>query len=151
MTNSLDRLEDRGDKLAWWLSERQLESCGGLNGRPEKLEDVCYSWWVLSSLLMLGRSDWIDGNRLRSFILSCQDDETGGFSDRPGNVPDIFHTLFGLASLSMLDDELLNEEEEEEGVMMSNEKKKKNGEQELLAKINPIYCLPLELTNKLNL
>jgi geranylgeranyl transferase type-2 subunit beta len=25
--------------LAWWLSERQLPN-GGLNGRPEKLEDV---------------------------------------------------------------------------------------------------------------
>lgn len=27
------------DKLAWWLCERQLPN-GGLNGRPEKLEDV---------------------------------------------------------------------------------------------------------------
>lgn len=27
------------DLLAWWLCERQLP-CGGLNGRPEKLEDV---------------------------------------------------------------------------------------------------------------
>lgn len=27
------------DRLCWWLSERQLK-CGGLNGRPEKLEDV---------------------------------------------------------------------------------------------------------------
>lgn len=27
------------DTLAWWLSERQLPN-GGLNGRPEKLEDV---------------------------------------------------------------------------------------------------------------
>lgn len=25
--------------LAWWISERQLPN-GGLNGRPEKLEDV---------------------------------------------------------------------------------------------------------------
>ena len=36
------------DKLGRWLSERQVEG-GGLNGRPEKLEDVCYSWWVMSS------------------------------------------------------------------------------------------------------
>jgi geranylgeranyl transferase type-2 subunit beta len=27
-------------KLCWWLAERQLPN-GGLNGRPEKLEDVC--------------------------------------------------------------------------------------------------------------
>jgi geranylgeranyl transferase type-2 subunit beta len=38
---SLDRL-DR-DLLGWWLAERQVKE-GGLNGRPEKLPDVCYSW-----------------------------------------------------------------------------------------------------------
>ena len=27
----------------------------GLNGRPEKLPDVCYSWWVLASLAILNR------------------------------------------------------------------------------------------------
>lgn len=27
--------------LGWWLAERQLPN-GGLNGRPEKLEDVRY-------------------------------------------------------------------------------------------------------------
>lgn len=37
----LDRLDvvDQ-ETLAWWLAERQLPN-GGLNGRPEKLEDVC--------------------------------------------------------------------------------------------------------------
>lgn len=28
--------------LAWWISERQLPN-GGLNGRPEKLEDVSHN------------------------------------------------------------------------------------------------------------
>jgi geranylgeranyl transferase type-2 subunit beta len=59
------------DKLGAWLSERQLGG-GGLNGRPEKLEDVCYSWWVASSLEMIGRLHWIDGERLTKFILECQ-------------------------------------------------------------------------------
>jgi hypothetical protein len=36
----LDRLDVIDvDTLAWWLCERQLPN-GGLNGRPEKLEDV---------------------------------------------------------------------------------------------------------------
>jgi len=36
----LDRLDEvDSESLAWWLSERQLPN-GGLNGRPEKLEDV---------------------------------------------------------------------------------------------------------------
>ncbi|KAF9025759.1 hypothetical protein BGZ52_008647 [Haplosporangium bisporale] len=59
------------DQLGWWLSERQLKK-GGLNGRPEKLEDVCYSWWVLSSLSMMNRVHWIDGAKLTKFILEAQ-------------------------------------------------------------------------------
>ena len=36
----LDRLEEVDtEMLGWWLAERQLPN-GGLNGRPEKLEDV---------------------------------------------------------------------------------------------------------------
>jgi geranylgeranyl transferase type-2 subunit beta len=59
------------DKLGAWLSERQVDG-GGLNGRPEKLEDVCYSWWVASSLAMIGRLHWIDGAKLTNYILECQ-------------------------------------------------------------------------------
>lgn len=59
------------DRLGGWLSERQLP-IGGLNGRPEKLEDVCYSWWVVSSLAMIDRLHWIDGSKLTRFILTCQ-------------------------------------------------------------------------------
>lgn len=29
-------------------------------GRPEKLPDVCYSWWVLASLKIIGRLHWIN-------------------------------------------------------------------------------------------
>ena len=59
------------ERLAGWLSERQLDS-GGFNGRPEKLEDVCYSWWVGSSLAMINRLHWIDREKLARFILRCQ-------------------------------------------------------------------------------
>jgi geranylgeranyl transferase type-2 subunit beta len=106
------------DRLGGWLSERQLEN-GGLNGRPEKLEDVCYSWWVASSLAMIGRLHWIDGPKLAKFILRCQvgslmpldrrpsadslqDPEMGGLADRPGDMVDVFHTHFGIAGLSLL-------------------------------------------------
>ncbi|KAJ3064978.1 hypothetical protein HDU98_011614 [Podochytrium sp. JEL0797] len=89
------------DRLGWWLAERQLKN-GGLNGRPEKLEDVCYSWWVLSCLSMLDRVHWIDGAKLVGFILEAQDVEGGGVADRPGDVADVFHTLFGVAGLSLL-------------------------------------------------
>lgn len=36
----LDKLDEVDDQtLTWWLAERQLPN-GGLNGRPEKMEDV---------------------------------------------------------------------------------------------------------------
>ncbi|KAJ3309462.1 hypothetical protein HDV04_006000 [Boothiomyces sp. JEL0838] len=111
------------DQLGWWLSERQLDS-GGLNGRPEKLPDVCYSWWVLSSLEMIDRV-WIDLDKLSGFILRCQD-ENGGISDREGNMVDVFHTLFGVCGLSFC------------------------GYEGLLA-VDPRYCLPLEVTQRLGL
>ncbi|KAJ8917507.1 hypothetical protein NQ315_005556 [Exocentrus adspersus] len=123
ITNRLD-IVDR-DTLAWWLCERQLPS-GGLNGRPEKLPDVCYSWWVLSSLTMLGRLHWIDGNALKTYILACQDTETGGFADRPGDVADPYHTVFGLAGLSLLGHKALQ-------------------------KVNPTYCMPQHVIDRLQL
>ncbi|KAI5291463.1 hypothetical protein KEM52_000164 [Ascosphaera acerosa] len=91
----------RGARLAAWLSERQLPN-GGLNGRPEKLEDVCYSWWVAASLAVLGRLHWVDRPALARFILRCQDAERGGIADRPGDMVDVYHTHFGVAGLALL-------------------------------------------------
>ena len=113
------------DLLGWWLCERQSPN-GGLNGRPEKLEDVCYSWWVLSSLAMIDRLHWIDKDKLTSFILSAQDTENGGIADRPGHHVDIWHTHFGLAGLSVLG-------------------------YDKLQPINPAYCLPTKITDRLKL
>ncbi|SCU91162.1 LAMI_0E04962g1_1 [Lachancea mirantina] len=110
------------DQIGWWLCERQVAE-GGLNGRPSKLPDVCYSWWVLSALALIRKLEWIDFNGLRSFILKCQDIEKGGISDRPGNEVDVFHTIFGLAGLSLMgfDD---------------------------LVSIDPAYCMPFSVTEK---
>lgn len=33
---------------------------------------VCYSWWCLSALSILGRLHWIDQDALTRFILFCQ-------------------------------------------------------------------------------
>jgi len=114
---SIDQLVNV-DRLGFWLAERQLKKSGGLNGRPEKLPDVCYSFWVLSSLEMLDRTCWIDKDDLVSFILSSQDDELGGIADRPGDWIDPFHTLFGLAGLSLL-----------------------KFDEKMLQKINPVVCM----------
>ena len=90
-----------GDRLGAWLAQRQL-ACGGLCGRPEKAPDVCYSWWVLSSLSILKRVHWVCAPSLRAFILRCQDGAKGGISDRPDDEADVFHTFFGVAGLALL-------------------------------------------------
>ncbi|KAK7470636.1 Rab geranylgeranyltransferase [Stygiomarasmius scandens] len=111
--------------LSWWLAERQLPN-GGLNGRPEKLEDVCYSFWVLSSLSVLNKVHWIDADKLTSFIMSAQDPENGGIADRPGDMPDVFHTHFGVAGLSILG-------------------------YPGLADLDPVYCMPADIIERMGL
>ncbi|KAJ5677275.1 beta subunit of rab geranylgeranyltransferase [Penicillium maclennaniae] len=108
------------DRLGAWLSERQVDN-GGFNGRPEKLVDACYTWWVGSALAMIDRLHWIDGKKLASFVLQCQDPEAGGFADRPGNMVDVYHTHFGIAGLSLLGFEGLQE-------------------------VDPVYCMPKSVT-----
>lgn len=114
------------EELGEWLALRQLSN-GGLNGRPEKLEDVCYSWWVLSALHLVNPSlDWISKADLTGFILRCQDPVSGGISDRPGDMPDVFHTLFGIAGLSLM-------------------------QAEELELIDPAYCMPSKVLKRLHL
>jgi len=65
-------------------------------------------------------------DKLKSFMLACQDEETGGFADRPGDMVDPFHTLFGLAGLSLLGDPAVQP-------------------------VNPVYCMPEAMIRRLNL
>lgn len=121
-----DELDKVGSKTPAWLSERQVLPSGGFNGRPEKLPDVCYSWWVLLSLAMLGKEHWISFQHLEKFILECQDLDNGGFADRPGNQTDVYHTCFAIAGLSLVAPE-------------------KYG----LRPVDPIYCLPKDLMTRI--
>lgn len=121
IANRLDALTpSQIEETGWWLSERQLPD-GGLNGRPSKLPDVCYSWWVLSSLAIIGKLNWIDYEGLKKFILQAQDNVKGGISDRPDNEVDVYHTVFGLAGLSLM------------------------GFYDLIP-IDPTYCMPTSVT-----
>lgn len=82
-----------------FIVTKQKES-GGLSGRINKKEDVCYSFWAYSSLVIIGEQEYIDKDRLVEFILSCQGN-SGGFSDRPRNEGDLYHLMFALAGLSL--------------------------------------------------
>ena len=113
------------EKIMKFLAIRQT-STGGFNGRPEKLPDVCYSWWVLSSIKAIPRNyEIVDLKALEGYILKCQDNEDGGFTDRPGNGNDVFHTFFALAALAIIDSE-------------------KYG----LEKVDPVYAIPVSVKDK---
>ena len=101
--------------------------------RPEKQADVCYSWWILSALSILGRVSWINGDKLATFILKCQDNDDGGIADRPDDMADVFHTFFGIAGLSLL------------GHLHKDEV---NG---VYRKIDPVYALPTDVVERLGL
>jgi geranylgeranyl transferase type-2 subunit beta len=130
------------DTLGWWLSERQLPS-GGLNGRPEKLPDLCYSWWCLSSMKMIDRMHLIKMERLLEFILACQDEEHGGFSDRPGNMADPYHTMFGIASISLIC-QYYNERAETKTTLSEKTSKILDDLASRLKPVNPVLCMPQE-------
>jgi len=118
--------ESARKKLLEYLVWRQVAG-GGLNGRPEKLPDVCYSWWNLSAIKQLNdnKSLLIDARALQEFILASQDPIQGGIADRPGDCGDVFHTLFGVAGLSFLREEL-----------------GKKAEDLVVGEIDAAYCLP---------
>ena len=125
--------------LEWWLAERQCDS-GGLNGRSEKQADVCYSWWNLSALSILGRVPFISGEKLAAFVLKCQDPDDGGIADRPDDMPDVYHTFFGIAGLSLL------------GYLHANAGTDgKVGRASMRRKIDPVYALPIDVVERLNL
>jgi len=130
--------EENVDLLCWWLAERQCDS-GGLNGRPEKQADVCYSWWIISSLSILGKVHWINTNKLAEFILKAQDEDDGGIADRPGNMPDVFHTFFGLSGLSLV------------GYLHKEEAGDDDSAAVKYRKIDPVYALPTDVVKKFSL
>jgi geranylgeranyl transferase type-2 subunit beta len=157
------------DILCSWLCDRQIdygtrnEYTGGLNGRPEKLVDVCYSFWVLASLACMKRRDWIDKEALIRFILRCQDIdiiddgvkqadatseqrvEGGGIADRPNNQSDPFHTFFGIAALSLLDYNPKSDATDNAPTTSTSTPSP------LLQPISPQYALPMYVLEKMKL
>lgn len=91
---------------------------------------------------MIGRLDWIDKEKLTTFILASQDIDLGGIGDRPGNLADPFHTLFGMAGLSLLSSSSL--------IVDQTDAQKSLAIQKLKA-VNPVFCMPQEVIDRLGL
>ncbi|KJE91609.1 geranylgeranyltransferase beta subunit [Capsaspora owczarzaki ATCC 30864] len=71
------------DRIIRWCIMRQQT---GFTGRPGKLVDSCYSFWVGGTLKILGAYDLVDRTCLRGFLLSTQSTTTGGLAKSPDTL-----------------------------------------------------------------
>jgi Prenyltransferase, beta subunit len=92
------------EDLVRWCVSRQME---GMQGRPNKLEDTCYSYWIGATLKILDCEYLLDRDVLRCFVMGCQSG-TGGFSKVRDEYhpPDLLHSFYSLAWLSFSRKEL---------------------------------------------
>jgi len=97
LANKLQDLSHK-DALVKWCIERQLV---GFQGRINKKDDTCYSFWIGGSLQLLNSYQFVNAKMVRSFSISCQN-QIGGFSKWPDIFPDVLHTYFGLCGLSLI-------------------------------------------------
>ncbi|XP_022900196.2 geranylgeranyl transferase type-1 subunit beta [Onthophagus taurus] len=94
------------DYLVRWLIMRQKS---GFQGRPDKEVDTCYSFWIGASLKILNAFDCVNFEENRTYILMTQEGLYGGFSKWVNTQSDPLHTYMGLAGLSLMKENGLNE------------------------------------------
>ncbi|CAD5115920.1 DgyrCDS4851 [Dimorphilus gyrociliatus] len=90
------------DNLQKWCLMRQEE---GFQGRPNKPIDTCYSFWIGSTLKLLGFRDLIDHDKNRQFLSKTQSVIGGGFAKYEDANPDLLHSYFAISSLALSDEE----------------------------------------------
>ncbi|KAF2280822.1 geranylgeranyl transferas-like protein type i beta subunit [Westerdykella ornata] len=74
----------------------------GINGRCCKIADTCYSYYVCTSLHILGHLDLVNAKPIRRWLLDrTQHLVLGGFGKTPGDYPDILHAYLGLFTLAL--------------------------------------------------
>ncbi|KAG1456802.1 hypothetical protein G6F56_006751 [Rhizopus delemar] len=88
------------DGMVKWCLFRQL---GGFQGRPNKLQDVCYGFWIGASLDILGHFDLVNHESLKEFLMTSEH-KIGGFGKDPESLPDLLHSYMGVATLSLLNE-----------------------------------------------
>jgi len=92
--------------LKRWTIMRQVS---GFQGRPNKPEDTCYSFWVGATLKLLGIFEMIDYKQNREYMMSTQFPTAGGFSKWPDSYADPMHTYLALSGLSLMGEPDLQE------------------------------------------
>jgi geranylgeranyl transferase type-1 subunit beta len=99
----MNKLDDTVMDDAWrkdlirWCVHRQVI---GMQGRPNKAQDTCYSYWIGGTLRLLGEDGLLHHEQLQTFVMKCQT-KMGGFSKVLGSYPDLLHSYYSLSYLSL--------------------------------------------------
>jgi len=88
-------------QLLQWCIQRQMYENGGIQGRPNKYPDTCYSYWVGATLSILQSLSYVDTFNLSFFVLENQSPHLGGFSKIWDAPPDLLHSFYSIAWLSI--------------------------------------------------
>jgi geranylgeranyl transferase type-1 subunit beta len=83
-------------RVVGWCCARQN---AGFQGRINKDDDTCYSFWIGATLVLLDSVDLINKEENERFLSTTQT-KFGGYSKAPGDYPDLLHSSLGLCSLS---------------------------------------------------
>ena len=102
----LDALDDLDlPALIRWISMRQMDWTGGFNGRPNKIVDSCYSWWMGTACQIISRHlnipPFWNENAMALYLLRIAQKESGAFCDHPPSGQDKFHTMYSIAGLGL--------------------------------------------------
>ncbi|XP_055334602.1 geranylgeranyl transferase type-1 subunit beta-like [Paramacrobiotus metropolitanus] len=87
------------DELIAWCLFRQGR---GFNGRPNKPEDSCYTFWIGAVLKMTNAYEFVSEDLLEEFCMETQDGIIGGFAKWPGSRSDPLHAYLTISGLSLL-------------------------------------------------
>ena len=136
------------DRFVHWLTNRQMSSEGGFQGRTNKLVDSCYSFWQGSVFNMLLNNDkskfsinsemLYDQCALQAYILLACQNHKGGLFDKPGKNPDLFHTNYASSGLILSQESLIKDLNISISYHESLE----------FEQMDPIFCVSKDLVNK---
>ncbi|CAF0826764.1 unnamed protein product [Brachionus calyciflorus] len=87
-------------RLKQWCLNRQAT---GFSGRVNKPWDTCYSFWIGSTLKILGVLHFTSFPENINYIFETYNYVTGGFAKWPDCNPDPLHTYMGICGLSLVD------------------------------------------------
>ncbi|KAH0513099.1 Medium-chain specific acyl-CoA dehydrogenase, mitochondrial [Microtus ochrogaster] len=116
------------DKVVAYVQSLQKED-GSFAGDIWGEIDTRFSFCAVATLALLGKLDAINVEKAIEFVLACMNFD-GGFGCRPGSEShagqvDPFHTLFGIAGLSLLGEEQIKP-------------------------VSPVFCMPEEVLQRVN-